>query len=162
MPTLDRRKTIWLSSRLRSSVGLLVVLVVGACEADQAPPSGWVELQGEWTLASIGTDGFLRSPSDESRSPSLDLSADAIDGLAGRFPFSGSGGCNQISGRYRLLEEGRISIPPPNLTKIACVLEVMEYELQFVYALQRASTFEVDEATLRLVGDMGTLTFTRR
>lgn len=60
----------------------------------------------------------------------------------------GSGGCNNITGSYELGENGRIAIPQPIATRMAC--PNMEVENKFLQALQVADNYIVNGDTLVL------------
>ena len=60
----------------------------------------------------------------------------------------GSGGCNNLTGSYALGPNGRISIPQPIATRMAC--PNMEIENFFLQALQAADNYSVSEEMLVL------------
>jgi heat shock protein HslJ len=70
--------------------------------------------------------------------------------------LNGNAGCNTYMTGYST-EDDRIAIEPPATTRMACDQPVMDQEVAYLAALERAATFELGDHTLELRGNDGAL-----
>lgn len=95
-------------------------------------------------------------------------SLDGSDPVAGAVPtlgfstdgrLGGSSGCNQYGGDVTL-GDGEITVGPIQATRMACDEPRMAQEAAYLEALQGATGYTSDGATLEIVSPDATLTFT--
>lgn len=67
---------------------------------------------------------------------------------------SGSGGCNRFNGTAKI-DGGKISFGPLATSRMMCPPAVMDQERKFLDALAKATTYEIEETFLRLLGEDG-------
>lgn len=97
-------------------------------------------LEGQWILRSFTIDGEdILFPEEKN----ITIRFDAEGKL------SGSGGCNEFIGSYRIIYDNMISIGPIAFTEIACP-ECMEQELLYFGSLEELSKFNLTDDELRL------------
>ncbi len=72
---------------------------------------------------------------------------------ANREQFSGSGGCNQVTGRYTQSGTDGISFGELTSTKMAC--QGVEIEQGFLKSLQQASRWRIEDGRLQLLDASG-------
>ncbi|WP_455277578.1 alpha/beta fold hydrolase [[Eubacterium] cellulosolvens] len=97
-------------------------------------------LEGEWILRSFTIDGEeILFPEEKN----ITIRFDAEGKL------SGSGGCNEFIGSYRIIYDNMISIGPIAFTEMACP-DGMEQEQLYFGSLEELSKFNLTDDELRL------------
>jgi len=129
-------------SRLRTSLGLIVLLVAVAALAGCTSTGGAdpAALNGAWVLESFGAPQGL-TPADPSVTSELILQA----GKA-----SGTGGVNSFSGTYEAKDDASIVFGPLASTQMAGEEKAMQQEGAFFSAIQDARSFEINDGKLVL------------
>lgn len=113
-------------------------------------------LIGEWWLTAIGGDDVGRLLPGGTRVPTLRFEADG--------QLTGHAGVNRLSGRFDpvVAAEGKLTLSPVALTKMAGPPPMMELESRFVRALGQSDAFAITGNELVLsTGGEPTLRFTR-
>jgi heat shock protein HslJ len=64
--------------------------------------------------------------------------------------FTGFGGCNNLTGPYRISGTNGVTIGPVAATKKACGTAVDQLETQYLTALSKVTTYEISGTTLTL------------
>lgn len=67
---------------------------------------------------------------------------------------SGSGGCNRYNGVVKI-DGSAISFGPAATSRKMCPPAIMDQERKFLDALAKAKSFELEDSSLRLLGDDG-------
>jgi heat shock protein HslJ len=103
-----------------------------------------------WVLESYGEPGDLHAVLEGTQ-------------ITARFDteaqLSGSAGCNTYFGRFEV-DGSRLSISDLAWTEMACVVDVMEQEQEYLTALQAAESYQIQEGQLQIVSAGGqALTF---
>ncbi len=93
-------------------------------------------LKGEWLAEDIGGGGVLDR-----------VQTTIAFGEAGA--VSGSGGCNRMAGKAEIDGE-HLTFGPIAATKMACAPAQMDQETKFFAALDKVSSFRIDEAQTKL------------
>lgn len=106
-----------------------------------------VPVDDEPSSALIGTSWFVTAINDDriqggGRDPQLQLRGD------GR--VAGTGGCNQLAGRYAV-EGGALHFSDLTTTLMACAGTAMQQELALLNALRRVTAYRMDGETLELL-----------
>jgi putative lipoprotein len=151
---IDERHTYAVSARIRvgdavtfRSTEAHLVLTRGnpsriEVMMDMMPPAGetvgqGMLFEGTWIAEDIGGGGVIDNAQSTIRF--------AADGTA-----SGSGGCNNFSGKA-VVDGDSIRIGPLAATKKLCVPALDDQERKFFDALERARSFEIDAGTQKLL-----------
>ena len=118
--------------------------------ADSNSDTDAAQLFGErWTLTGMGERSF-------------NAGEPYIEFARGQRRFSGSTGCNRVSGSVEI-DGARIRLSPIISTKRGCPGEAQRVETSFLRALETMTRFEIQADTLRLYANDGAvLTFVRR
>lgn len=113
----------------------LVVLV--SCSPKLSPDSYWQDKK--WVVREV--NGTPVQLSGTNRDAHLNFSpADKR--------FTGSGGCNRISGTYEITTSGRIDFSDPTRTRMAC--DDIAFEDNFLNLLERVDRFTVENNRMYL------------
>ena len=126
---------------------LLVALMLfsSACAASKADGGG-LPVPSQWSLVSFG-EGGTEAPVIEGSAITLEFGE---EGQAG-----GSGGCNSYGAKYEV-KGNTLAIQEITSTLMACADEpVMQQELQYLGALESASSFEINGDTLTVLYNDG-------
>jgi len=126
---------------------LLVVIMVfsSACTASKAGGEG-LPVPSQWSLVSFG-EGETETPVIEGSTLTLEFGE---EGQAG-----GSGGCNSYGAKYEV-KGNTLTIQEITSTLMACADEpVMQQELQYLGALEAATSFEMAGDTLTILYNDG-------
>ena len=95
----------------------------------------------EWRLVELA--GEPVEPGEDDTVPHLVLDLEEAH-------VSGSTGCNRIAGAFALGED-ELRFGPLATTRMACAEDVMRRETQFLDALARVTSYELEGATLTLL-----------
>lgn len=103
-----------------------------------------------WSLISMGVEGAMQAVFEETM-----ITIQFADG-----ELSGEGGCNSYSGTFTI-DGNAISIEMPTTTFMYCESPegVMQQEKAYLMALVSASSFSLEEGTLRIDYNGGGLLF---
>jgi heat shock protein HslJ len=133
---------------LAAAILLAGVLALNACQAIQSPFEGY-----NWNLVSRMEGGANIFP--------LEGTVISVFFDSKTLKFSGSSGCNQYSGTYKV-DGLTISIDATIITtKIACSPERNEQERKYLEALKLAGSFKMDHGNLVIYCDKQIMTFKR-
>jgi putative lipoprotein len=122
------------------TVNAFLVLRGGGKDTTGAPPAAGLE-NTYWKLVAIGDVPAL--PAGRAREASFTLHA------ADR-RLSGSTGCNRLVGTYTL-DNGALKLMPGGTTMMACTMELMQQESDFVAVLTMATGYRIAGDALELV-----------
>jgi heat shock protein HslJ len=95
----------------------------------------------QWTLVELG--GAPLAPMEGERPPHLVLDLEESR-------VTGSGGCNRLAGTFALSADA-LRFGPLATTRMACPEPAMAREQAFLAALDRVTSYELDERTLTLL-----------
>ncbi|WP_210481248.1 META domain-containing protein [Naasia sp. SYSU D00948] len=135
------------AARLTGILAVAGLLLTGCAAAAQGAGT---ELQGEWRLTSA-SDG----------QGEMDLKGSSVTLAIEQDRARGDGPCNivelEITGG-----PGPVDVTVGAMTERACLdQDLMVIESRYIETLSGVTTAEVDDGTLTLSGDAGTLTYTR-
>ena len=114
-----------------------IVFFVVACSPKLSPDSNWRDRK--WVVHEV--NGTPVQLSGTNRDAHLNFSPSDKR-------FTGSGGCNRISGSYDISNNGRISFSDPNRTRMAC--DDIAFEDNFLKLLERVDRFSVENDMMLL------------
>ena len=115
----------------------LVIVTVTACSPRLSPDSSWRDRK--WVVSEV--NGTPVQLSGTNRDAHLYFSPSDKR-------FTGSGGCNRISGSYTINNNGRLSFSEPNRTKMAC--DDIAFEDNFLNLLERVDKYTVENDMMLL------------
>jgi heat shock protein HslJ len=115
----------------------LVIVTVTACSPRLSPDSSWRDRK--WVVSEV--NGTPVQLSGTNRDAHLYFSPSDKR-------FTGSGGCNRISGSYTINNNGRLSFSEPNRTKMAC--DDIAFEDNFLNLLERVDRYTVENDMMLL------------
>jgi heat shock protein HslJ len=118
-------------------VALPLILLVIACGQKLSPDHGWKEKK--WVLTEL--KGIPVQLSGTEKDAHLILTP-------GDKKFSGSGGCNRITGTYTLGKKNELHFVNPASTRMAC--PDLAFETKFLEVLQEVDHFGTDGEFLLL------------
>jgi heat shock protein HslJ len=138
--------------RIRPLGHLLLPLSLAACGAPRAANHAQIAERDtitdrDWALVQVGGNPVPTDPGG--RGPTLRLDSPATRA-------SGSAGCNQFSGSFKLMRDS-LSFGPVVSTRMACAPAAMQLEQAYLSALSAASTYRATDSTLTLSGAAGVL-----
>ena len=116
---------------------ILVIVTVTACSPRLSPDSSWRDRK--WVVSEV--NGTPVQLSGTNRDAHLYFSPSDKR-------FTGSGGCNRISGSYTINNNGRLSFSEPNRTKMAC--DDIAFEDNFLNLLERVDRYTVENDMMLL------------
>lgn len=124
--------------------GIALVTLQGRQMAQQSAPGGGADLTGiSWRPITVGNEAM---PEDSGIFVSFE-----VDGS-----IKGHGGCNKFFGSLEQTETG-IEVGPLGMTRMACPPPIMNRETAFLEALQKTTGFQVNNDSMRLVDDEGSV-----
>jgi heat shock protein HslJ len=133
-------------ARRVARAGLIGLGLLASCADDVTGPS---DVAGRrWSLSSLTRPDFAVVTVDEPSRFTLEL------GEAGRLSVRAD--CNQCSGGYAIDGES-LTVSVLGCTRAFC--PSAPFDTEYVSALQQARSFEVNDGTLKVVSERGTLRF---
>lgn len=124
--------------------GIALVTLQGRQMVQQSALGGGVALTGiSWRPITLGNETI---PEDSGIFVSF-----AVDG-----GIKGRGGCNNFFGSLEQAESG-VQVGPLGTTRMACPEPIMSRETAFLEALQKTRGFQVNNDSMRLLDDEGSV-----